>query len=382
MIPIIWRFLLSQYLKVMGLCTVAFVAVLLTTRLSEIAHFASLDPSEKAIFYFILYQIPYMLPIAFPISCLISSILLIQRLSSTHELTALRACGMSLREVLTPILLASAFISVGSFYVVSELATHSHLRSGLMKIEFRSINPLFLLHNKHLLKVKGAYFEVLGQSHLGEFARDVVIAMPNHSIGRLNLLIAKKLEARPATFVGQQITLISPLSSDKQQNFDPFIVENIGEAAVSSQNFSQILQQKTWDVHNDHLKMSLLLAQLNLHKSAMEENITEAKTKHHIHKKNINKGYSEIMRRLSAAIASFTFTLMGLSFGITISRRRSAKSLVYVIILAALFLSAYYTAKGVDHLLLTSSLFYFLPHIIIIVFSLGMLNRVSRGIGS
>lgn len=380
MITIIWRFLLVQYLKVMGLCTVAFIAILLTTRLTEIAHFASLDPSESAIFFFILYQIPYMLPIAFPISCLISSILLVKSLSRTHELTALRACGMSLREILTPILIAASFISIGSFYVVSEMATHSHLRSSLMKSEFRSINPLLLLHSKHLLRVKGAYFNTLGQSQIGESANDVVIAMPNRSAGRLNLLIAKRLEANPEKFEGRQITFISPVAAETDSAFDPCVIENIREASAASRNFSQIFQRKAWDISNDHLKMSLLLAQLNTHKSAMDEAKASQNNEHKLHKKNLHRDYSEILRRISVALAPFTFTLMGLSFGISINRRQSVRGILYVIALAALFLGAYFVARSVGDHLLTASLFYFVPHILIILLSILFLRRVSKGL--
>lgn len=382
MISIIWRFLIIQYLKVVGLCIVAFIAILLTTRLGEIAHFASLDPSEGAIFVFILYQIPYMLPIAFPISCLISSILLVQRLSRTHELTALRACGMSLHEVLMPILTVSAFMCVGSFYVVSELATHSHLLSSLIKMEVRSINPLLLLHNKHLLRVKGAYFDTLGPSHLGESASDVVIALPNRSTGRLNLLIAKQLRALSETFVGQNITLISPISSDTSNAFDACILENTREAVTSARNFSQLIQRKAWEIHNDYLKMSLLLAQLNTHKASLIAakgtglSLSEQKSL----TRSINRDYSEIIRRFSVALAPFTFTFMGLAFGISISRRRSLRSLFSVIGLAALFISAYYAAKGIDHLLLASSLFYIIPHLIIFTLSIQVLNKISKGI--
>lgn len=97
--PIVWRYLLSHYLKVLVLCVTAFIAVLLTTRLDEIAHFASMGPEGFYIILYTLYQIPYILPIAIPISCLISSILLIQRLSRSHELTALRASGMGLKTI-------------------------------------------------------------------------------------------------------------------------------------------------------------------------------------------------------------------------------------------------------------------------------------------
>jgi lipopolysaccharide export system permease protein len=88
MIPIIWRYLLAHYLKVLLFCTVAFIALLLTLRLEEIAHFATLGPQGIYILYFTFYQIPYILPIALPISALISSMILVGYLCKNNEMTA------------------------------------------------------------------------------------------------------------------------------------------------------------------------------------------------------------------------------------------------------------------------------------------------------
>ena len=76
--PILWRFLIIKFLKVFSFSVLAFIAILLTLRLEEIAHFASIDSGKGYLFWFILYQIPYILPVAIPLSCLISSLLLVQ----------------------------------------------------------------------------------------------------------------------------------------------------------------------------------------------------------------------------------------------------------------------------------------------------------------
>lgn len=381
MIPIIWRFLLSQYLKVMLFCVVAFIAVLLTTRLSDIAHFATLDASTKTIFLFVVYQIPYILPIAIPVACLISSILLVQRLSHTYELTALRASGIALKDFVTPILLAASFLSVINFYIVSELATTSHLSTSLWKSELRSINPLLLLHNKHLMRLKGAYFEAMGDSRMGESASEVVMAMPNKNNGRISLLLANEMHGDQNSFVCKGITLVTTMDADGPDNFDQLALENIEESQTSTLDFSQLMQRKVWNVNNDHLQMSLLLSRLQKEKASREQ----AKKNHvplseqNSNKSTINRCYSEIIRRISVAVATFTFTLMGTSFGISLSRNRTNLPVLYVIVLAAMYLIAYFTARGIDHLLVASALIYTIPHLILIVLSIWMLKRVSKG---
>lgn len=382
MIPIVWRFLQSQYLKVMGFCLIAFTVILLTTRLDDIAHFAALDASITIIFLFVLYQIPYILPIAIPISCLISAILLVQQLSRTHELTALRACGFSLKDLMIPILLVSAFIALANFYIVSELTTSSHFSTSLWKSELRSINPLLLLRNKHLMHAKGAFFDAMGDSRLGESASQVVMAIPNKSHERIDLFIAGQLRAEDELFLGENVSLVTTIGTGEKEDFDQLVVENVEKLQTTAMDFSQLLQRKAWDVKNDHLRMELLLSRLREEKRTLKKAVLEdhPQEEQQSVKKNIRRCYSEIIRRLSVAFAAFTFTLMGASFGISISRNRSYLSLFYVIGLVSMYLVAYFMAKAMDHRLVASILIYTIPHLIFIALSIWVLKRISKGI--
>lgn len=379
--PLLWSYLLKQYLRVLILCTCAFIAILFTMRLEEIARFATLGADVTSLLGFILHQIPYVLPIALPISCLISTTLLIQRLSQNHELTAMRSSGLALRDILAPILIAAAALTLFNFYIVSERATDSHLTAGMLKSQLRAVNPLLLGHNKHLMELKGFYCDTLGSSQLGEYASDIVLAMPNKSCNKLNLMVAKKMQSAPENFTGQQITFISGKEEKEPHNFDSLVLENIGNASILIEDFAQMVQKKVWTVNYDHLRLPLLLVRLeedrNALKIAKEKEAPESEQKSI--RRNLNRGYSELMRRLSVAMAVFTFTLMGAAFGISISRTRSSKGLFYTVGFSALYLIAYFSAKGMDHIFATASLLYFVPHILITFFSLWALWRVAKG---
>lgn len=380
--PIIWKYLLSQYAKVLILCILAFISILLTTRLDEIAHFATLGPEGLRILWFTLHQIPYVLPIAIPLSALISSIILIQQLSSTHELTAMRACGLSLREILSPIIIAGSFLTLASFLIVSEVATSSHLKTSQIKNELRSINPLLLLHNKHLMKVKGFYFDTMGASKMGETASQIILASPNKHNNRINVLLAENLTMANGNFQGQGVTLLTSLNEDSKERFDHLMVENITETATSSMDFSQMLQKKVWTLNNDHLKLPMLLSRLREQQQdyydAKQEGQPESTLKQI--QRGINRCYAEIVRRISAAFAAFSFTFMGAAFGISISRQQSNRGIAIVILLATLYLVCFFSAKGIEHLLLAASLLYILPHVLITASSLFILHRATKGI--
>lgn len=378
---ILWRFLIGHYLKVTAVCVTAFIGILLTMRLDEIAHFAALGATITEIASFAWHQIPYVFPIALPVSCLISSMILFQGLSKTHELTALRSCGIGVREILFPILMAAFLLSAANFYVVSEVATQSHLTANILKSKLRAINPLLLLHNKHLMRLKGVYFKAMGPSRVGEFANDVILGIPNKKSGRISVIIAKQMITDPVAFIGNDISLISVLSHEQSEAFDPLIVENIEHSATAVNDFSDLLQKKEGKIGGDNLRMSMLLVRLKEQREALrlaKEKLQNDEVKNLRHQ--VSMGFSEMARRGSLALAVLTFTLMGSAFGMSVGRGHSYRSLYTVIILATLFIVAFFTAKGLEKNWIAATALYMVPHGVIVITSLLFLNRMSRGV--
>lgn len=376
--PIFWQYLLKQYFKVLILCILAIVGILLTLRLDEIAHFASLGPSFLFIIQFTLYQIPYILPIALPVSCLISAILLLQKLSTAHELTAFRASGFGLKVILSPILIASTFLAALNFYTVSELATLSHFKTAVLKNELRSLNPLLLLHNKHLLRTKGIFFDSLGPSKIGQIATYAILAMPEKKSHRLSLLLAKSLEATDDDFIGQKLTLISTVRNDPNQSMDTIFIENISKTTSALQDFAKLIEKKVWTLNNDHLGFKMLLLRLEEQQKQLKAQLSNGEKKQS--QRDIYRSLSEIFRRTSVGLAAITFTLMGAAFGMSVGRIKTNRGVFTVIFLAALYLTCFFIAKGIDHHIEASFILNFGPHLLIIALSLWALNRVSKGV--
>lgn len=387
MISILWRYLLGQYLKVLFLCVTAFIAILLTTRLDEIAHFAALGATIPLILRYTLYQIPYILPIAVPISCLISTMILMQNLSDHHELSAFRSSGFSLREIITPILIGALLISFANFIVVSEMSTSSHLSANKLKMELRGVNPLLLLRNKHVMKMRGLYFDSLGPSRLGESASDFFIAMPNKQSNRIHLLFGKELTATQVGLEGKMITLVSSLDRTKDdliktEGFDHLMIENVQKLQTTADEFSHTLNKREWTMNNDHLHFSLLLVKLHEEKEALKKATAENKPLSELKqiKRSIQRCYAEMIRRLSVGLAAFTFTLMGCAYGMSVGRFRKSSRVFIVVGLAAMFMFSYFTARGIENLIVTASLLYLMPHVIISILSYRTLTRVAKGI--
>ncbi len=353
--PIFGRYLLTHYLKVLILSLTSFVAILLVSRLEEIAHFASLGAPLSYLALFTLYQIPYFLPIAIPISCLISSMILFQRLSHTHELTALRAGGFSIKQIIGPILIAAAFISLGTFYIASELATTSHLATRKMAYDLTSKNPLLLLQSAKIAQLKGSYVQ-MDPIHNGRSAKDLLIAMQNQE--RLNLCLAKRVDMENGELKGQEVSVIS--------GADNLVIENQALLTSEASKFAHLLRKKGWKISNDHLKFSLL----RVREKALRE---EGGGK-------LAKCHTEFVRRAALGLAAFTFTLAGIAFGMEISRGSSKRGIFLVLSLTGLTLLAFFVGSEFDHLFWIASVLLLLPHLLIILASLWTLSRIRRGI--
>lgn len=383
LMPILWRYLLSNYLKVFVLCVASFIAVLLTLRLGEIAYFATLGPQAINILWFALQQIPYVLPIVFPVSALISSVLLVQGLSQSRELTAMRSCGFSLKDILAPVIAAALFLSALNFYIVSELSTTSHHNSGQLKNQLRSVNPLLLLNNKLLMHMKGLYFDTLGPSHVGEFAEDIIFLSPSNHSTRLSLMVAKRIDVTPEIFSGNRVTLLTSQKPKRTTEADErLVIENMLTSTTSIQEFSQLLERNITNVNNDHLRMPQLLVRKNEMYDRWQHAIQSGSA--NIEVKDARDDYyrtrTEIIRRFSVALAVLSFTILGLAFGISISRNQSAKGIICTMFLGSVYLACFFIAKSFDQAIVTATLLYLLPHAVICLASLWMLRRIAHGV--
>jgi lipopolysaccharide export system permease protein len=370
--PTVWRYLLKQYMKVLALAVATFILVLFVSRAKQIAEFAAMGAGANAIGLFAVYLIPYVLPYAVPVSCLLASIVLFQRLSNTQELTAMRACGLALRQITGPLLLAGAVLALFNFFIASELATHSHMLGRRMEAHLSSVNPLHLLQNTRLLKM-GDIFVDMRTLKAGEEAEEMTLALYNRGSGRLNLFTADRLALEGEVLHADNVNVLTTVSAEGD-GFDHLLVENQGEMSMPTSSLGQLIHRVGLHLKHSHLRLRLLLVRIHEEQKILAENPTRTDLA-----TSIARGRSEIVRRISLGLSAFTFTLMGCTFGIHVSRRQTRKGIIAVVALSALFIAAYSVAGGLDSRFSLATTLYLLPHAAIIPLCILTLKRVTRG---
>jgi len=365
--PILWRYLLRNYLQVLALCVGSFIAILLVMRFHEIARFASSGTSFIATILFTLFQIPYILPIAIPVSGLIAAMLLFQRMSHTHELTALRACGLGLTKISYPLILTAVLLTIINATIAFEVAPRCRGLSKKLIYEATAENPLFLFQKDSLVKLKRAYIDI-GQFSSGEAAEDLVLVLQNQSNQRLALMTAKHLYLDGEMLNGDQVTLISSIDPKFENGFDHLVIENQTSMFTKSADLTQYRQKKDWRASYDYLTLRKILL-----KESME------KEPHRLLALS-DPAIMEISRRLSVTLAAFTFTLIGIAFGMEISRSHTKRGLIWAISLGSFYLICFVIAKSFkDNSILSLALF-LLPHPLIALLTLRSFKRIKEGI--
>lgn len=365
MIPRLWCYLTKSYLRILTLSLCAFVGVLIVMRLQEIARFATSGASLTKVLLFAALQIPYILPLAMPISCLIATFLLFQRLSSSHELTALRSCGIGIGTLKTPLIYLATCVSLLNFTIASEIGPHCRALSKELIVEVVKANPLFLLQRDSLIKLKNAYYHI-GNLKGNSCAKDILLATRNGSNDTMTLIVAKELNVKNSLLIGDQVAFISSIEAhNTTPGFDHLMIENQTHMETPSEPLTDFLQLVGWETHINYLRLHDLLA------------YSAAKGKPLLANSSV---LYEIARRFSIGLAPLTLTLLGLAYGIHIGRRPSKKGLMITAALTALFLSAFIAAKSFEDLIIPAMTIFLIPHLLIITVAMRKIRSIDRGI--
>jgi len=98
------------------------------------------------------YNIPFLLSFSIPISVLTTVLLLFGRLSSDGELNAMKACGLSLWQIVTPLVLAAVCLSVLCLYLNGTLAPQSHWAQRRVLVDLGMTEPENLLEEGRFVR--------------------------------------------------------------------------------------------------------------------------------------------------------------------------------------------------------------------------------------
>lgn len=363
--PLLWRMLIKDFLKVFFLIILVFVSILLVSRSAEIARFASLGTPPLTITLFTVYQIPYILPIAIPISAIISAFILTQKMSQQSELTALRSMGIPPSEIALPLYLIGTCLSLCNVFITSEITPYTRMLSKELIYNSTTINPLILLQKDKLLKLKNSYVNMQSLTAARK-AQDVLFAMYDPDEKRLKLISANQLTLLDDKLVAKNLSFITTMESKRPEEFDHLVIENDEEVVFDRDIFSHLVQSHSWTLNHEYLTLKNLFISLKF------DNFPSIGAK--------RRTQFEVIRRMFLSLAPITFTVLGVSFGFYVGRYRRKRGIVYACTLASFTLICFLVGRSFQSSTYVALVLFLFPHPICITLAILHQKRMSRGI--
>ena len=138
---ILRNYILSEFLKAFLIALAIFTFVMLTGNLVKIVDMVINKGVQ--IFYvlkLIFFLMPYMLSYTIPMAALSAALLVFGKLSSDNEITTMKASGLSLYRIVSPVIIMGLILSIYSLYLNDRLVPKAHLetRKTMRDIGLRS----------------------------------------------------------------------------------------------------------------------------------------------------------------------------------------------------------------------------------------------------
>jgi len=257
--------------------------------------------------------IPGTLSYSIPIACLVATLLVFGRLSSDQEISAMRACGISLsRAMHTPVLL-SLLLFFFCLHLNNSVAPESAYARSMVRRKLKATDVTALVE-------EGKYVDIAGRSvyvgaREGNLLKDMRVVETTKS-GSI-----QEIRAREALITSSEDVVVLEM---KDVSIDPIQEDNpgIGRAesvryvigdfsARTGQTAPAERARRIKDKHSWVLLKDILVSRDK--PPASDEG-----------KKAISRSLEEIHSRVSLAFACFCFVAIGVPLGIQQHRRESS----------------------------------------------------------
>jgi lipopolysaccharide export system permease protein len=319
------RYLLRQVLQALAL------AVVVTTFVMVMASFATLFGRMAEGIPFgpivgaLLLRLPGMLAYTLPVGLLVSVILVFNAMSANHEMTVLRASGISLWQIITPLLLLGILLSglcLGLQYYWGPIMNH---QSRLLLREAATRSPLALLEPRQFMEIAPGILLYVNAKE-GEQLNEIRLYRLNNKqqlVEDISAATGRMIFSEAEQSLTLHLENVRIITLDPDYPSDPSRQRHMEAASseyplLTAANWGdRPLLKRSKDMTLPELFASIQVSQL-AGRPSMSLMV-------------------ELHRRGAMALAPLSFLLIGIPFGIRIGRRDNASGLVASLIIAALY---------------------------------------------
>ncbi|MCH2175943.1 MAG: LptF/LptG family permease [Lentisphaeria bacterium] len=305
----------------------------------------------QLILQFVWLMLPKLLSFILPISLLLAVVLVFNRLSADREITALRASGVSIFQIIAPLILLGVLVSgfcwYLRFYLVPKYYTQAKLVSKGQVVE----NPMNLIRENSQIELHPGFFIIVG-SKKDDVMYDVQIFQLSDDQKQLLSNITAESGTVSVDPVLQTMKIIlynvTTISFDKDKHGES---NRIWAKTQTFQiKFGDVENKKRLVERPKYMTLSQLFVWIQMLSSA---------------DKDYSKHMKELNKRAAWALSPLTFLLIGIPLGLQIARKETSASIVGSVAMAAF----YYVAMALTSETIDSK---YHPEIFMWIFNIGL----------
>jgi len=136
------RYIIRKYLAIffLGFLTLLFISIIVTF-FERIDNVYEHDKPLSLFFEYIGYRIPEFIQYILPVTAMTSALLTLGLLSKFNEITAMKACGISLYRIIIPVVLMAVLLSLFSFYLQENILPYSNKKEREVWYRINDVPP-------------------------------------------------------------------------------------------------------------------------------------------------------------------------------------------------------------------------------------------------
>jgi lipopolysaccharide export system permease protein len=299
--------------------------------------------------------VPFVCVFALPMGMLTATLLIFGRFSADQELTAMRASGVSLLSVISPILLLSIFLCGVSALVNMEIGPRCRVAYTDLLFSFKVELTSSQLPEGRFIKDFPGYIFYVGENRHGDLRKVIVYALkeetnvvmtvkaargkmeldfPNRVIN-LHLYDAKTLTVREGR--------VDPGAQDEwflQLDLKP-PEKKVHSAALSDMTFTQLWEE----LHDLERRINMPMPSNTLTREQMQKRKVALIWQQIEPTERIR---FQIHRQVAFSFACFGFTLVGIPLAIRMHRRETNIGIAIALVLVAVYYSFILLGQSLD----------------------------------
>jgi lipopolysaccharide export system permease protein len=319
------------------------------------------------------YLLPVLATYAVPVSFLFGVLLAVGRMASDSEVTAMRACGLGLRELVVPVLVLSVLVSLGTAHLMQrvEPRARQELRRVVKQAASRS------------LTVEAGSFRALSKRVVYAREHDVngnllsVVIWDNSNPGRPFTVFAE----RGRLHYNAEQSTVDLILEQGDMHMEPSPEEPDRYRRIGFETFnysfdvSEFVTGEAVNLRPRDMSMQELYDTLDLLRTA--ENFERIE---HLRERDPRVYETQIHRRFAIPLAPVVFALLAVPLGLR--RVRGARSAGTMMCVALAF--AYYTLLSLAEFLgekagVPPAVALWLPNATFLALAIPLLHRARRG---